>query len=112
MRFNKIKIYFSFLLVLVLGASCNKDVLDRPELTKIIDTEFWKDESHLRLYANNFYINYFVGYNSGWGVAYAPLRGYNFADDFTSTGTQAGFETTVPNGQDRKSTRLKSSHVA
>lgn len=99
MKFNKVKRYISFLLLLCVAVSCNKDVLDRPELTKIIDTEFWKDESHLRLYAGNFYINYFVGYNSGWGVAYAPLRGYNFADDFTSTGTQGGFETTVPNGR-------------
>lgn len=78
---------------------CSKDVLNRPELTKVIDSEFWKNETQLRLYANNFYVNYFVGYNSGWGTAYAPLRGYNFADDFTSEGRQGSFETTVPNGR-------------
>lgn len=84
---------------ILLFSACNKNVLDRPELTKVVDSEFWKNESHLRLYANNFYVNYFVGYNSAWGVAYAPLRGYNFSDDFTSEGKQSSFETTVPNGR-------------
>ncbi len=75
---------------------CNPDILDRPELTKVNDNNFWKNETDLRLYANDFYVNYFVGYNSGFGTAYTPLRGYIFADDFTQTGTQSGFETTVP----------------
>ncbi len=38
----------------------------------------------VRLFANGFYSNYFVGYNSAWGVDYTPLRGYYFADDYTS----------------------------
>ena len=80
-------------------AACNEDVLDRPEKTKVNDNTFWKNETDLRLYANDFYVNYFVGYNSSFGTAYTPLRGYIFADDFTSTGTQGGFETTVPNSR-------------
>lgn len=80
-------------------AACNPDVLDRPELTKVNDNTFWKNETDLRLYANDFYVNYFVGYNSAFGTAYAPLRGYIFADDFTTAGTQGGFETTVPNSR-------------
>lgn len=76
--------------------SCNKDLLDRSETTKVIDAEFWRNQTDVRLYANDFYTNFFVGYNSGFGVAFAPLRGYNWADDFTSEGTQASFESTVP----------------
>lgn len=92
-------IYVTIMSSALFVIGCSKDVLNRPELTKVIDSEFWKNETQLRLYANNFYINYFVGYNSGWGTAYAPLRGYNFADDFTSEGRQGSFETTVPNGR-------------
>lgn len=76
-------------------ASCD-DFLDRPEKTKVVDENFWRSQADISLYANDFYQNYFVGYNSGFGTAYAPLRGYTFADDFSSEGKQGGFETTVP----------------
>ena len=74
---------------------CEK-FLDRPSLTTMDDQNFWTSENNLRLFANGFYSNYFVGYNATWGVDYAPLRGYYFADDFTSAGKQAGFETQAP----------------
>lgn len=79
----------------IIGCS---DLLERPELTRIIDDEgnFWRNEQDFRLYANDFYPNYFVGYNSAWGVAYAPLTGYNFSDDLTSQGTQAGLLASLP----------------
>ena len=81
---------------LTLGfTSCN-EFLDRPSLTTMDDGNYWTSESNLRLFANGFYSNYFVGYNSAWGVDYAPLRGYYFADDFTSAGKQSGFETQAP----------------
>jgi hypothetical protein len=60
------------------------------------DDNYWTSENNLRLFANGFYTNYFVGYNSAFGVDYAPLRGYNFADDFASSGKQSGFETQAP----------------
>lgn len=78
--------------------SCD-DVLDRPQLNSPEDTTFWTAELNLRLFANGFYENYFVGYNSGWGTAYAPLRGYTFCDDFSSTGTQSNFTSSVPSSQ-------------
>lgn len=84
-----------FSAVLLMTAGCEK-FLDRPSLTTMDDQTFWTSENNLRLFAHSFYPNYFVGYNSGWGVAYAPLRGYYFADDFTSTGKQTGFETQAP----------------
>ena len=60
------------------------------------DQTFWQNENSLRLFANGFYTNYFVGYNSGFGVEYAPLRGFTFSDDFASTGKQASFESQSP----------------
>jgi hypothetical protein len=89
-------IVFGMFTAATLLSGCSEDVLDRPELTKVNDNTFWKNETDLRLYANDFYENYFVGYNSGFGTAYTPLRGYIFSDDLTSNGTQTGFETTVP----------------
>ena len=75
--------------------SC-EDFLDRPSLTTMNDENYWTSENNLRLFANGYYENYFVGYNSAWGVAYAPLRGYYFADDYTSVGVQINFETQAP----------------
>jgi starch-binding outer membrane protein, SusD/RagB family len=81
--------------VLLMTAGCEK-LLDRPSLTTMDDQTFWTSENNLRLFAHSFYPNYFVGYNSAWGTAYTPLRGYYFADDFTSTGKQTGFATQAP----------------
>lgn len=90
--------------ILLLGStsalmSC-ESLLERPELTKVPDTDkdYWRNENDLRLFANDFYPNYFVGYNTAFGTAYAPLTGYNFADDFTSQGAQANLLGTVPTG--------------
>lgn len=82
--------------VTLFAASCSKEVLDRPQLTQPVDNNFWRGESDLRLFATGFYTNYFVGYNSAWGVDYTPVRGYTFADDFTSRNIQSSFESNVP----------------
>lgn len=76
-------------------ASCD-DVLDRPQLNNPQDDNYWRNETDLRLFGNGFYTNYFVGYNSGWGTAYAPLRGYNFSDDVAYSGKQTSFENAIP----------------
>jgi hypothetical protein len=82
----------------ILLSACNKEVLDRPPLTTYVDssTEFWRNEDDLRLFGNGFYTNYFTGYNSGFGLDYAPLRGYTFNDDVTKKSVQTNFENTVP----------------
>lgn len=87
---------YSMAAVSILFASCNKDVLDRPPVDKFVNTEFWRNEDDLRLYGNGFYSQYFNGYNSGFGVDYAPARGYNFSDDVTTKNVQTNFENTVP----------------
>lgn len=73
------------------------DYLDRPQLSTIEDSDsFWRNESDFRLYSTDFYTWFFPGYNTGFGVNYTPLRGYNFSDDVTATGTQENFTQTVP----------------
>ncbi len=88
------------ILSLVMVFTACDDYLDRSSLTEMNDDTYWTSENNLRLFANGFYSNYFVGYNSTWGTAYAPLRGYKFADDFTSTGKQTSFETQAPSSRE------------
>ena len=90
------KIIQILLIVNALIISGCSDLLDRPPIQKGQDSTFWTSEIALRVFANGFYPQYFVGYNSGWAVNYAPLRGYYFCDDFTSSGKQSGFETQAP----------------
>lgn len=87
---------YILLLVVTLGFTGCSDFLDRPSLTTMNDDNYWTSENNLRLFANGFYTNYFVGYNSGFTEDYAPVRGYYFADDFASSGKQGGFETQAP----------------
>lgn len=82
-------------LLTLVFAGCD-DFLDRPSLTKMNDGNYWTSENNARLFANGFYPNYFVGYNSGWAVDYTPLMGYNFSDDLTSTGKQRSFPIQAP----------------
>ncbi|WP_412466883.1 RagB/SusD family nutrient uptake outer membrane protein [Pedobacter sp. KLB.chiD] len=89
-------IYGLPILASLLFVSCKKDVLDRPPLTDYVDGQFWRGEDDIRMYANAYYTNYFNGYNSGFGVDYTPVRGYNFSDDLTGKNAQTSFESSVP----------------
>ncbi len=88
-------IFALFSAAALMFASCD-DVLDRPQLNNPQDDNYWRNETDLRLFGNGFYTNYFVGYNSSWGTAYAPLRGYNFSDDVAYSGKQSSFENSIP----------------
>jgi len=93
------KIIFSLLAGLALTfTACNDDVLNRPTLTQYVDDPgaFWRNETDLRMYCNEYYPLYFPGYSSGWGDDWAPLRGYNRSDDVAKTGTQTNFMNTTP----------------
>lgn len=81
--------------ILVLSG-CNDNVLDRPQLNNGDDETYWMHENSLRLYANEFYTQFFVGYNSSWTVDYTPIRGFYFSDDVVSANVQPLFETSVP----------------
>lgn len=87
------------LIVLSIGLVACADVLDRPPLTTIEDDKYWVSEQNLRLFANDAYTYFFPGYNAGFGTDYAPVRGYNFSDDFATANKQMLFETTVPNSR-------------
>jgi len=85
------------LIAIVFFLSCNKEVLDRPPLDKIIDgPNFWRNEDDVRLYANAFYPQYFNGYNTSFTADYTPVRGYTFSDDLTGKNVQSNFESSVP----------------
>ena len=88
----------SLILIAFLISSCS-DILERPELNNMNDDTYWRNETDLRHYANGFYVNYFVGYNNTWGVAYAPLRGYYFSDDFSNANVQSNFEASAPSSR-------------
>ncbi len=81
--------------VALVFVSCN-DYLDRPSLTTMNDGSYWTSENNLRLFANGFYPNYFVGYNTSFTTDYAPLLGYTFSDDLASSGKQGSFESQAP----------------
>ena len=83
----------------ILFTSCNKEVLDRPQLNSPVDDNFWRNEDDIRLFANGFYSNYFPGYNTNFGVDYAPVRGFTFNDDVTGRNVQGNFESSVPSSR-------------
>ncbi len=94
-----LKYTFGILIAGTSLVSCKKEVLDRPPITKVVDTEFWRDETDLRAFAYGFYSNYFTGFNTGYGVDYTPVRGYTFSDDLTSKNAQGSFESSVPSSR-------------
>lgn len=90
------KYILSLATVAALAVSGGCDFLDRPQKSAMDDSNFWTNESNVRLFVNGGYANYFVGYNSGWGTTYAPLRGYTFSDDLVSANKQSAFQAAVP----------------
>lgn len=93
------KYIYTIAAVAILFTSCKKDVLDRPPLTDYVDGNYWRNEGDLRLFGNGFYSNYFNGYNTGFTVDYAPVRGYTFSDDLTRKNVQSAFESSVPSSR-------------
>lgn len=87
-----------FLLLLILTAiftSCN-DILNRSSLSAAEDDTYWDSEQKVRLYANDFYSYFFVGYGLKYSeVAYTPTN-YNFNDDVVTLSTQPQFNRVVP----------------
>ncbi|GHV13861.1 hypothetical protein FACS1894169_01700 [Bacteroidia bacterium] len=83
------------LLFILLFQGCS-DYLDRPELNRFDDENYWKSENNVRLFVTEFYPQFFVGYNSSWTLDYSLFKGYMFSDDVVQRGTQTAFETNVP----------------
>lgn len=91
----KLKIFIILAGVVLLFTNCN-DVLDRPSLTTAEDDAYWTNEDRVRLYANAFYTNFFVGYGLKYTTTYAPNANYTFNDDAVRMSTQTQFGRTVP----------------
>lgn len=51
------KYIFTLLSLAALSFTSCDDVLDRPQLTKPVDTNYWRSETDFRLYANECYPN-------------------------------------------------------
>ena len=96
MKYNPYTLLIIGLLLFITGC---EDFLDRPPLTVANDETVWTSEDKVRLYANKYYTDFFVGYNSGWGTTGAPLMGFTFSDDIVHNGSQGNFTRSVPNSQ-------------
>src|SRR5690554_4461925 len=83
-------------LLVTLMTSCEK-FLDRPPLTALTDETAWVNEDNVRMYANKYYTEFFVGYNSGFTYTGAAMMGFTFSDDVLNLGNQSNFTRAVPN---------------
>lgn len=96
MKYNQHTLLLIGLFLFITGC---EDFLDRPPLTVANDETVWTSEEKVRLYANKYYTDFFVGYNSGWGTTGAPVEGFTFSDDILHNGSQGNFTRSVPNSQ-------------
>lgn len=91
----KIKhIIIGFLALTLTGCT---EFLDRPPLTDLTDETAWENEDNVRMYANKFYPDFFVGYSTGFSYGGAALMGFTFSDDAVLLGRQGNFTRAVPN---------------
>jgi hypothetical protein len=95
MKYNYLLIIF----ILIFSFIGCDDFLDRPPLTVANDETVWTSEDKVRLYANKFYPDFFVGYGHLWTTTNAPLMGYTFSDDVVWLGSQSDFMRAVPNSK-------------
>ena len=73
------------------------DLLDRPNPQNLVDTpDFWRTEASVRAFAEEFYTQFFPGFNSGWGVDYTPIRGTTFSDYLAVGGQPTPFPNMRP----------------
>ncbi len=108
MKFNKYS--FAILSLLIFFWGCDS-FLDRPPLTQANDETAWVSENNLRLYANKFLPDFFIGYGVGWTNSSAPLMGYQFSDDIVHNGNQGNFTRAVPNSQIWNMTLIRSINI-
>jgi len=76
-------ILYTVVIALSALTSC-KDYLDRPTLNEYDDTNFWRNENTVRMYAQGAYIPYFQGYGSG-DIMGNWFSGQSTTDELIST---------------------------
>ena len=75
------------------------DLLDRPNPQVMSDDpEFWRTEMNIRSFAQEFYPNFFVGFNTGFVEIFTPVRGLTFCDNLVAFGTPRPFPNAAPAG--------------
>ncbi|GHE46691.1 RagB/SusD family nutrient uptake outer membrane protein [Sphingobacterium griseoflavum] len=89
------KITYALVALSLSFTGCDK-FLDRPPLTTEQDETAWVTEDNVRLYANKFLPEFFVGYNTTFTTTSAPLLGFTLSDDVLSLGNQNNFTRSVP----------------
>src|SRR5690606_40046389 len=91
----KIKhIIIGFLALTLSGCT---EFVDGPPLTDLTDETAWENEDNVRMYANKFYPDFFIGYSTGFSYGGAALMGFTFSDDAVLLGRQGNFTRAVPN---------------
>jgi len=90
------KIKYSLLVAAALTLSSCSDFLDRPVLTQANDETAWTTEENIRLYANQYYTDFFSGYGLAFNTDGALLASYTFSDDVLFQGNQSNFTRAVP----------------
>ena len=87
----KKKYFLPIVLITLLFTGCTKEFLDRTPLDSVDDSNFWTNESNLRLHSIYYYRSMFYGYGNGWDVKCPSQRGsYNTDVQISSSGTPGG----------------------
>src|SRR3546814_4393144 len=86
----KLRYIILAVLFAMIHTGCDK-FLDRPPLTDFTDETAWVNEENVRMYANKYYTDFFVGYNSSFSYGGAALMGFTFSDDAVNPGNQRNF---------------------
>ncbi|WP_238387162.1 RagB/SusD family nutrient uptake outer membrane protein [Sphingobacterium olei] len=97
--------------MIIASSSCDK-FLDRPQLTGETDGTAWNSEENVRLYANQFYTNFFVGYGVNFDAqGGAALLSFTNSDDVLTFGNQANVTRAVPNSSIWSYTTVRSVNI-
>src|SRR5690606_74595 len=75
------------------------------------DETAWVTEDNVRLYANKYYPDFFVGYGTGFSYGSAALMGFTFSDDIVSLGNQGNFTRAVPNSGEWSYSSIRSINI-
>ncbi|TZF85729.1 RagB/SusD family nutrient uptake outer membrane protein (plasmid) [Pedobacter sp. BS3] len=106
------KLRYAFIIsFLALAFAGCKKYLDRPPLTALTDETAWTSEDNVRMYANKYYTDFFIGYGTLTNYDSTPLMGYRFSDDIVNLGNQENFTRSVPNSAIWSMTSLRSMNI-
>lgn len=83
---KKIIIYISCIVLLLSSSACS-DFLTRLPQDEFTDNDYWTSEVSLRSYAQDFYSEYFVGYQQDYEIFGGYFSGDSYNDDFLLTTT-------------------------